>query len=70
MYYDMKYGLLFLTYLRPFQGRVNVALNPRATPACGWFALGWYVLPFQDRNLKTLNLYLTVFTIYFFKSKD
>jgi len=57
MCYDMKYGLLFLAYIRPFQGRVNVALNPRATPVRGGFALGWYVLPFQGRNLKTLNLF-------------
>jgi len=52
MCYDMKYGLLFLAYLRPFQSRVNVALNPRATSARGGFALGWHVLPFQGRNLK------------------
>jgi len=52
----MKNVLLFLAYLRPFQGRVNGALNHRATPACGGFALGWYVLPFQGRNLKALNL--------------
>jgi len=57
MCYDMKYGLLLLAYIRPFQGRVNGALNPRATPARGGFALGWYVLPFQGRNLKTLNLF-------------
>jgi len=53
----MKYGLLFLANIRPFQGRVNGALNPRATPARGVFALGWYVLPFQGGNLKTLNLF-------------
>jgi len=53
----MKYGLLFLAYIRPFQGRVNGALKPRATPARGGFALGWYVLPFQGRNLKTLDLF-------------
>jgi len=56
MGYDMKDGLLFLAYIRPFQGRINGALNPRATPARGGFTLGWYVLTFQGRNLKTLNL--------------
>jgi len=57
MCYDVKYCLLFLVYLRPFQGRLIVALNPRATPARGGFALGWYILPFQGRNLKKLNLF-------------
>jgi len=49
----MKYGFLFLDYIRPFQGRSNVALNPRATPARSGFALGWYVLPFQGIRAET-----------------